>query len=520
MRFAAVAALLVLSCNRDVRPAPPSGPATEATLFFTSELEGYLGPCGCSENMRGGIDRAAFQLAEARKSGKPVLLIDTGDTLFGTPTIAEEAVAQQERKAKTLAQAMTLMGLAAKVNGPLDDARGAEFRKSLALPELPSDTLKSFELAGHRVVVISSAKGDTLFTLAAQARAAKASVIVGLFEGPVDEALRFTQRDGLELDLLLATRGRDALSTETNRLVMTHVPVVQLQSKGRSLLRVELFLREGAKVQWLKSPSETQRELEALSQRIELLRAQVNDPSLGDELKVLKKAKLEEVIARREALASEQVPVPTTGSAASVRIVPLETSFEKLPAATELVKAYDRDVGEANLAWAKQHGVECETPEPGKPSYVGTEICRACHPAAYDVWKQTKHAKAHEALVAEGKNNHLDCVTCHLTGWKERGGVCRLDQVEGKTHVGCESCHGPGSSHLSLPVKTTIFVPKDATACVSCHDRENSPHFDLEKYLPKLIAPGHGLPMPVVDAGVVEVPDAGAPAKPVKKPHK
>lgn len=517
MRLLTVAVLLVLSCNRDVRPEPPAGPATEATLFFTSELEGYLGPCGCSESMRGGIDRAAFVVSEARKSGKPTLLIDTGNSLFGTPTIAAEAVGQQERKAKTLAQVMMSMGLAAKVNGPLDDARGPEFRASLALPALPSDTMKSFELAGHQVVLISSAKGDTLFTLAAQARAAKASVIVGLFEGPVDEALRFSQREGLELDLLLATRGRDAISTESNRLVMTRVPVVQLQSKGRSLLRVDLFLRRGGNVQWLKSPSETQREVEALGQRIELLRAQVNDPSLGDELKALKKAKLEEVIARREALASEQVPVPTTGSAASARIVPLETSFEKLPAATELLKAYDRDVGEANLAWAKEHGVECEAPEPGKPSYVGTELCRACHPAAFDAWKQTKHAKAHDVLVSEGKNNHLDCVACHLTGWKERGGVCRLDQVEGRTQVGCESCHGPGSSHLSLPMKTTIFMPKDATTCVTCHDRENSPHFDLEKYLPKLIAPGHGLPMPVVDAGVVEVPDAGVPAKPARK---
>lgn len=520
MRLLTVAAMLVLSCNRDVRPEPPAGPATEATLFFTSELEGYLGPCGCSESMRGGIDRAAFQVAEARKSGKPVLLLDTGNALFGMATIAPDAVLQQERKARTLAQAMTLMGLGAKVNGPLDDARGAGFRTSLALPALPSDTMKSFELAGHQVVVISSANGDTLFTLAAQARAAKAGVIVGLFEGPVDEALRFSQREGLELDLLLATRGRDAISTESNRLVMTRVPVVQLQSKGRSLLRVDLFLRRGGNVQWLKSPSETQREVEALGQRIELLRAQVNDPSLGDELKALKKAKLEEVIARREALASEQVPVPTTGSAASARIVPLETSFEKLPAATELLKAYDRDVGEANLAWAKEHGVECEAPEPGKPSYVGTELCRACHPAAFDAWKQTKHAKAHDVLVAEGKNNHLDCVACHLTGWKERGGVCRLDQVEGRTQVGCESCHGPGSSHLSLPMKTTIFVPKDATTCVTCHDRENSPHFDLEKYLPKLIAPGHGLPMPVVDAGVVEAPDAGAPAKAIRKPRK
>lgn len=510
MTRAAFAALLCagLSCNRDVRPEPASGPAHEATLVFTSELKGYLAPCGCSENMRGGIDRAAFQVEQLKKSGRPVLLLDTGDALFGTKTIQDEAVAQQERKARAVAQALTAMGVVGTAPGPLDDARGAAFRQALGLPELPADATKTFEVQGHRVVVARSAKLETLATLAAQARAAKASVIIGLFEGPWDEAVKAGAGEGLELDLLLATRGRDEWSTEENRLAMLKTPVVQVQSKGRSLLRVDLHLRDATKVQWLKSPSETQRELEALGQRIELLRAQVNDPSAGDELRALKQAKLAEVIARREALAAEQVPVPATGNAAAVRFVPLEASFEKRPEVTAVVTAYDRDVGELNLAWAKEHGAECEAPAPGKPSYTGSGVCIGCHLAAWQVWQGTKHPHGYESLVSQGKQHHLDCVTCHVTGWKERGGVCRIDQVEGKTEVGCEACHGPGSGHVSVPVKATIVRPTTAQACVGCHDRENSPHFDFEKYLPRILGPGHGLPMP--DAGVREVVDAGA----------
>lgn len=504
---AAIAALLIFgSCNREVRPEPVAQPAVEATLFFTSELKGYLTPCGCSQSMRGGIDRAAFQVEQAKKSGHSVFVIDTGNTLFAEASIIPEAVGQQERKARALAQVFSLMGLNATVAGPLDDARGAEFRTALKLPTFASGTLHALDVKGHRVVVVSAPQTDALIRLAAQARASKAAVVVGLFEGPYEEALKLAFIDGLELDLIIATRGKDELSTEENKLVMTRVPVVQVQNKGRSLLRLDLTLRDTQRVQWLKSASETQRELDALALRIEQLRAQVNDPSMGAELRALRQAKLEEIIGRREALASESVPVPKTGNAAAVRFVPLETSFERLPAATAIITEYDRDVGELNLNWAKEHGVECPTPAPGKPSYVGTEVCGACHPQALLVWRASRHARAHDSLVEKGKNNHLDCVACHLTAWKEPGGVCRLDQVEGKTSVGCETCHGPGSSHVSLPVKTTIVRPSSAATCVGCHDRENSPHFDFEKYLPQLLGPGHGQPLPVVDAGVAPQP--------------
>jgi len=510
---AGVAALLLasLSCNRDVRPTPAAGPAVEATLFFTSELKGYLGPCGCSENMRGGIDRAAFQLDLARQGGRPVLLLDTGDALFAERSLADEAVAQQERKAQALAQAFRLMGLSGRFTGALDDARGPAFRVGLGLPELASDTLHLLDVKGHKVALFSARQAEALAALSLKARAAKASVVIGLFEGPFDEALRLSSGEALAIDLLLATRGRDELSTEENRLVMGRVPVVQVQSKGRSLLRVDLTLRDATPVQWLKSPSETQRELEGLAQRIELLRAQVNDPSTGAELRALRQAKLDEVIARREALAAQAVPVPETGNAAAVRFVPLETSFPRLPSATALVTAYDRDVGALNLAWAKAHGAECPAPEPGEASYVGAEVCRACHAQAFTVWERTRHPRAHAALVEQGKHNHLDCVGCHVTGWKERGGVCRLDEVEGRTAVGCEACHGPGSSHVSVPVKATIVRAATAKTCTGCHDRENSPHFDFDRYLPQVLGPGHGLPpVATVDAGRPTAPPSNA----------
>jgi len=65
-----------------------------------------------------------------------VHLFDTGDGLFGAQQLPEDAVPQQERKARALADAWKAMGLTLRATGPLDDARGAAFRESLKLPEL------------------------------------------------------------------------------------------------------------------------------------------------------------------------------------------------------------------------------------------------------------------------------------------------------------------------------------------------------------------------------------------------
>ncbi|MCA2980893.1 MAG: cytochrome C, partial [Myxococcaceae bacterium] len=462
--------LVASGCPRDVRPAAPPSPPLELTLFVTSELKGYVGPCGCSENMRGGVARAAHQLEAVRGAGRRVLLVDTGNTLFGQPAIEADAAAQQERKARALAEALTAMGLTVKATGPLDDARGAAFRQALALPEVPASGRFTLRLDERRsLAVVTAGDAALLVERARAARASGAAFVLALFEGPLADALPLGQRDDLPADLVVATRGRDELAGETNALSALRVPVVQVQSKGRSLVRVDLTLREGSPVTWLKSPTETRRELDALDQRIELLRAQVNDPSMDEALRQLKKGKLEEVVLRREALASEPLPTPGETSAATVRFVPLETSFPASPAVQALVTAYDRDVGELNVQWAKQHDPVCPPPPQGGARYLGAEACRSCHASAFPSWETSKHARAYPTLVAQGKNNHLDCVACHVTGWKEPGGTCRVDRVSGLDAVGCESCHGPGSLHVADARAASIVRARGAEMCVGCH---------------------------------------------------
>jgi len=493
----ALLALLWFSACKlpDVRPQAARNPA-QGIVFITTSLKGYLGPCGCSENMRGGIARAAFQISQAHDEGATVLVVDSGDALFGSETLTEEAAPQQKRKAQALADALKLMGVNAKADGPLDLAAGKDFLDALRLPPL-REGVSVLDIGpgpnAPAVGVITTGEPARLKELAQQARDKGARLVVALYQRPLAEAQKLGMEDELGVDLLVVARAPGEADAETNKLISSKLPIAQAQAKGRSLLRLDVYDvgADGAFV-LAKGAAEQERELEAIDQRIEALRTQVNEPGLAPQLLELKKQKLTEVVARRAAIAATPPTLPRGKNAFTVRFVPLESSMPELPVVRDVVTRYDRDVGKLNLQWASAHGRECPAPEAGQPRFVGDETCRDCHEAAFPIWEKSKHHDALATLEKKGKALHLDCVGCHVTGWQQPSGVCRIDKLEGHGQVGCESCHGPGSNHVEDPQKSNIANLKSPQVCVGCHDHENSPSFDFEKYLAQITGKGHG----------------------------
>ncbi|HET9449882.1 MAG TPA: multiheme c-type cytochrome [Aggregicoccus sp.] len=464
-------------------------------LLLSADTRGYLAPCGCSENMRGGIARAAHQVLEARRGALPVLYVDGGDSLFGSAKLTPAQVPQEEKKARTLAEAMKRMGLGARGAGELDDARGPAFRRGLGLPELPPGGLELLEAGGRQVGVLRVDSAASLVRASRRARERGADFVVALFHGPLEAAAKAAAEPGQRADLVLATHTDDELKGEENRRASARVPVVQLQSKGRSLLRVDLAYgpQEGP-FSLLKGQADVEREVEGLEQRMALLDEDVNRPGLDARLKQLKQQKLSELVQRRQRLLTAPPPRPDGQNAFTLRFLTLEASLPADPGTQALVARYDREVGELNLAWARAHGEDCPAPAKGEAAFVGNAPCRTCHAQAFAVYEPSKHAHAWDTLEAQGKQFHLNCVSCHVTGSGEPGGVCRLDKVKGREDVGCESCHGPGSLHAAAPTKANVVGRPGRELCVTCHNLENSPHFDFARYLPRVLGPGHGQP--------------------------
>jgi hypothetical protein len=187
-----------------------------------------------------------------------------------------------------------------------------------------------------------------------------------------------------------------------------------------------------------------------------------------------------------------------------------------------------------------------------KLEYIGSEKCMGCHAQEYKKWKETSHSHALDALKNIAKRPGLrnfdpECVQCHVVGLGYQTGFQHEDKTPLLAHVGCESCHGPGSAHASDPRNKTYLAlqsvwkktPQDVlpdaetlekmanlhptargqitippaqkqvmnvvtSMCMRCHDAENDPHFELEKYWPKI---AHTFPK-----------NGGLPVIPVKRP--
>ena len=133
------------------------------------------------------------------------------------------------------------------------------------------------------------------------------------------------------------------------------------------------------------------------------------------------------------------------------------------------------------------------------PTYVGSKKCKICHKGdkngnIWETWEGGVHAKAMESLIEKGEENNPECLICHATGYGEGGyGTEGLDEKIAKNlaHVGCESCHGPGSMYKSKKVMEDheasiaagMIVP-DAAGCITCHNEKSPDYkgFDFAEY--------------------------------------
>jgi hypothetical protein len=96
--------------------------------------------------------------------------------------------------------------------------------------------------------------------------------------------------------------------------------------------------------------------------------------------------------------------------------------------------------------------------------FIGAETCKACHPQAYEVWKEGPHARALESL-SPAQRRDPRCTSCHAP-----------DVDKGAVGVTCESCHGGGRIYAQAYVmrdrelaRAVGLVDPGEKSCTACH---------------------------------------------------
>jgi hypothetical protein len=117
---------------------------------------------------------------------------------------------------------------------------------------------------------------------------------------------------------------------------------------------------------------------------------------------------------------------------------------------------------------------------------VGAETCKACHPAAFEVWRESAHARAWQVLPERSRSD-ARCTVCHAP-----------EGTKGPAGVTCESCHGNGQLYsLSYVMRDRELaralglLDAGEKTCLRCHD-ESSPSLTPFDYARKLPLVRHG----------------------------
>ena len=457
------------------------------TIVYVADLSGWLEPCGCSANQRGGLARAAAALARIRAENPDTVFLAGGDLLFEGP-LDPERKSQDLARARTVAEALRAMKLAATFPGERDLLAGEPFAQATGLPftrgkrigAVGFGELGSVPRAPFRVAVVHEGGSRAGVERAAEAR-----------------------RQGV--DLVLAAHRDGLLDDDANRAVLdAPVPVVQVQGRGQSLARIDVFLAGDRSKGFAILPGASQRaeELELLAaRRGEYARRQAAAEASGnDALAAALGSKRTELEERERALRATPLPVPPTDRPSiQVSFIPLGDDLPEDKGVRRLITRHYGEVARLNLAAAKARGRPCPDVATATPSFIGvdeiprggTRDCRSCHPSAFASWEKTRHARAYETLVKGSRQFDLDCVSCHVTGWKLPGGPCDVASTDGRHGVQCEACHGPASLHAVDPPGHVVRDPLPGT-CTACHTPEHSTGFEPLSFRKRVVGPGHG----------------------------
>ncbi len=118
--------------------------------------------------------------------------------------------------------------------------------------------------------------------------------------------------------------------------------------------------------------------------------------------------------------------------------------------------------------------------------FLGPESCKGCHPAAYEAFNQSKHARAMDSL-SDAQKKDARCLSCHAP-----------DQAaQASAHVTCETCHGGGQYYAPNYVmkdaelaRLVGLVDPSEKQCRNCHDA-SSPSLKPFNFVESLKAIDH-----------------------------
>jgi len=508
----------------------------DAVLILSGQTFGHVQPCGCSRPQMGGLERRANFMAGLRKKGWLVAAADLGDIHpdrhpLGAPPITTPPKQALLKYLATM-NALREMGYVAVGVGKTEITAGLHaLTAEYALQKEQPPYILAANLAG-----VSDGKTIPREKYCAAEIADFGGIAVGIVgvigKGPDEKGLDV---ETSKLDPLLKVEGAQAaLKAAVDQLAA---------SPKKPTLNVLLY--QGT-VDFAKLAAKDRPEFNVI-----LCQAEDSEPPQFPEYVEHAngtRTMIVQVGHKGRYVGAVGIFKTPKGYELKYQLVPLGEEYltpenpeaEKGHITLKLLEDYAKQVKDKNMLAMIEpvpHPAQIQAPKYNL-SYVGAEKCASCHGGEHKKWSETPHSHAMDALVKIAKRPGLrfldaECVICHTVGLGFKSGYENEEKTPHLKNVQCESCHGPGSGHVSAEKNETFLklmspwkqnkedklpdvammeklakmdpvergkvaiepaqlrvINSVSNACQKCHDVENDPHFDLYKYWPKIAHSG------------------------------
>jgi hypothetical protein len=479
----------------NIDPVAVNGPIFEdwpkptLAIVFTGELDGYLEPCGCAglENQLGGLKRRQSFFKQLEADGWPLVKLDVGG-------LTKRTGEQAEIKYRYALESLVQMGY----NGIGLGAADVQLR-----PEYLAYAIENVDKA--KSPIVSANVGVFGFDAAQQMGSARYRIFeaggkrigVTAVLGAKFEALVKNNPDMFEYLAPAAALAQIAPQLSRERcdvqVLLVHGDAKEAADLSRRFPQFQIVATAGGAEEPPRQPT-----------IIEGSGAVLMEPGHKGMYATV--------------LAFFDDPDPKQRN--RYQRVPLDVRFPDSPAMQAQLVRYQKELETMTLDGLGIKGVAHPEGE-----FAGSEACADCHTRAWEKFEQTPHFHATDTLEKLDPPRHFDpeCLSCHVTGWNAQEyfpyltGYAGLDATPHMKGNGCENCHGPALDHvraetgeveatdaqkaaLAAALRLKIVANegnKEGQAfgsvvknCVQCHDLDNSPEFDFQKYWPEVAHEG------------------------------
>lgn len=514
----------------------PKNVKPDAVLVLSGQTYGYLQPCGCSRPQFGGIERRANFIRNLKEKGWPVAAVDLGD-VYPDKGVTEQAVL----KYKTMMNALREMGYVAVGLGKTDLAVPGGIDRLLGEYALQNDP-PPYLLGGNVEGVIGGKRvsreerfkpgGFPRSLVDCTAVATVGSIPVGVVgivgkslaeeveKEKIDPSIAFADEKGV-IPAALAALAKDPRKPQLYVLLYQGTST-EAAALAQAWPQFQVILCRADDSEPPQFPTT------ANNGKTLIIQVGHKGRFVGV-LGIFKTAPGFDLKYQLVPLGEEQITPGTDAEAFKIN-----PSLKLLQDYAEVVKREDF-LGKIKPV---PHPAQLREPKLNL-SYIGSSRCQGCHQAESAKWAGTKHAIAMTALEKIAarptlRNFDPECVVCHTVGHGYTTGYQDEKKTPGLKHVGCESCHGPGSAHAAdprnarllslqspwqqqpgdklpslavmkklaevnlidrnkeeqkLPASEQRAINAVSAMCMKCHDMENDPHFNLYTYWPKVYHP-------------------------------